>query len=232
MRLFRGRHVRRGNTITTTCRRAAALAAGLLVCVSALHSAAVGRATDQWHFQVSLDDKVIGSQFFELQHDGPVTRLRTEADFAVKILFATVYRYAHMNQEVWQDNCLVSVNASTEANRKSTAVIGERRDGFFTVASGGQTQRLPECVMSFAYWNPTFLEQPRVLNTQDGSYVPIDVSQPEADTLVVDGQSVPARRYKLTARNMELLLWYSLDDRWLGLQSKVRGGKILRYDLL
>ena len=38
-------------------------------------------------------------------------------------------------------------------------------------------------------------------------------------------------RYKLTAKNRELDIGYSSDNRWLALESTVKGGRKLRYEL-
>ena len=56
-------------------------------------------------------------------------------------------------------------------------------DGSFTVVTGEQPAYLPECVMSFAYWNPDFLEQPRLLNPQTGEYVAVQVEEAGMDVL-------------------------------------------------
>ena len=51
------------------------------------------------------------------------------------------------------------------------------------------------------------------------------------ETLNVHGEDTPAQRYRLEARNMKLDLWYSDDQRWLALESTVKGGRKLRYEL-
>ena len=69
------------------------------------------------------------------------------------------------------------------------------------------------------------------MNSQTGEVLPVNVTLLAEETLVVRGEETPARRFKLTARNMELDIWYSPDDRWLALESTVKGGRKLRYEL-
>ena len=51
------------------------------------------------------------------------------------------------------------------------------------------------------------------------------------EILQVRGQPVAARRFKLTAREVDLTLWYSPNDEWLALESVAKGGHIIRYEL-
>jgi hypothetical protein len=85
--------------------------------------------------------------------------------------------------------------------------------------------------MSFAYWNPDFLAQPKLLNPQTGEYVAVRVQEAGTDMLEVRGETIPARRYRLTAYEVDLTLWYSDDNEWLGLESVAEGGRIIRYEL-
>ena len=51
------------------------------------------------------------------------------------------------------------------------------------------------------------------------------------EVLEVRGQAVEATRFKLTAYEIDLTLWYSSDDEWLALESVAKGGHIIRYEL-
>ena len=186
----------------------------------------------EWSFRVLLDGKDVGNQHFAVTGEGSKTRLETRADLKVKFLFATVYRYMHQNVETWDGNCLTEIRSTTDANGKPYSVSGQQRDGFFEVAVDGQSERLPECVMSFAYWNPSFLERGRLLNTQNGEYLDVEISSPESDVRMVRGKKVPALRYRLAADELDLQLWYSTDNQWIALESKTKGNRVLSYELL
>jgi hypothetical protein len=51
------------------------------------------------------------------------------------------------------------------------------------------------------------------------------------EILEIRGQSVTATRFKLTAYEVDLTLWYSTDDQWLALESIAKGGHVIRYEL-
>jgi hypothetical protein len=186
----------------------------------------------EWTFRVLLDGKEVGNQHFVLTDEGEQTRLETRAEFKVKFLFATVYRYLHRNEETWQGNCLAEIESSTDANGKPYAVNGKKREGFFELLGDGQSEKLPECISTFAYWDPSFLQNDRLLNTQNGEYLEVEVSDPEPDYRTIRGERVPALKYRLEAGELDLQLWYSADDEWLALESKTKGDRILSYELL
>ena len=205
----------------------------VMLCLFALTFAAPGEAREKsrWDFTVYLDKKKIGQHSFEVTNTAGVTEVISEANFKYTILLIPAYRYEHTAAERWSNNCLVGLDAQTNANGDQIQVSGERTGGSFTVVTGEEPAYLPECVMSFAYWNPDFLQQPRLLNPQTGEYVAVQVEEAGTDLLQIRGEQVSARRYRLTAYEVDLTLWYSEDNEWLGLESVAKGGRIIRYEL-
>ena len=57
--------------------------------------------------------------------------------------------------------------------------VNKKKIGKHFQVSGDQELQLPDCVMTFAYWNPDFLE--------------------------VRGRSVPSKRFQLTADDVDLI---------------------------
>ena len=183
-----------------------------------------------WRFRVFLDDREIGYHHFYLAGEGEHRQLRSEARFEVKLLFVKVFDYEHENLETWSGNCLQSIRSRTDSNGDLYSVNGRRADDAFRVEANEGAAALPECVMTFAYWNPEFLQQPRLLNSQDGRFLDVEVSPPEPDRLLVGGEALPSYRYRLQAGDLKLELWYSEDREWLALESEVAGGRTLRYE--
>jgi hypothetical protein len=149
----------------------------------------------------------------------------------VKFLFVTAFSYRHSAEESWAGGCLSELEASTDSNGKQLSVVGMRTDSGFVIDTGDQEAELPECVMTFAYWNPGFLEQPRLLNPQTGEYLEVEVEELGNDLVKIDGRKIPARSVRLTARKMDITLWYSENSEWLALESVAKGGRIIRYEL-
>lgn len=191
------------------------------------------QADKAWQFRVYVDDKEVGTHVYRLSEREGRRQLVTEADFEYKALFLTLYDYEHRNEETWEGDCLAEIRSRTDDNGEVYRVEGERREEFFLVDGADGEEKLPACVMSFAYWNPNFLGEPRLLNSQNGDYLEVDVSEPTPDTRVVRGEPVPALKYRLKAGELDLALWYAQDtSEWLALESTTQSGRVLRYELL
>lgn len=187
----------------------------------------------EWEFRVLLDGSEIGSHLFRLEQQQDRKLLKSEAQFDVKFLFFTAFSYRHRNYEEWADDCLLEIDARTVTNGKTQVVEGEKEGDAFVIETDSETEKLPGCVMTFAYWNPDFLSEPRLLNPQTGEFLDVEVTPQSTETLTVRGESRQAKRYDLKAKDIQLSLWYSQDDNeWLALQSTVKGGRIMRYELI
>lgn len=192
-------------------------------------AAAMGPSLD-WKFGVLLDDKRIGYHNFTVTEDDGRQVLETEARFDVKFLFITAFTYRHENVEAWQGNCLASIDARTDSNGKELAVSGRRTDDAFEVSSASGTAELPSCVQTFAYWKPDILEADRLLNSQTGEYEDVTVAFDGEDEVQVGERTIPATRYRLSAKAGDIMLWYAADDnRWLALEAPAKGGRTIRY---
>ena len=207
------------------------IAVSLVTLVASGVSLAEDSASKTLMFDVFLDGKRIGYHRFEIDGSRNNAAVRSEASFDVKFLFVTAFTYRHSARENWTGGCLEEIEARTDSNGKELNVVGERTGDAFVIDTGEDEARLPECVMSFAYWNPGFLEQPRLLNPQTGEYVDVEVQELGKDIVRLDGREIPARSVRLTARQMDITLWYSENAEWLALESVAKGGRILRYEL-
>ncbi|MBU2677411.1 MAG: hypothetical protein KJP16_10015 [Gammaproteobacteria bacterium] len=184
-----------------------------------------------WDFSVLLDGDRIGYHRFELVEDGDRRRIKSEAKFDVRFLFINAFRYRHNATEVWTDGCLREIDTRTQANGKKLAVSGATVEDRLIIDAGASETEFDDCVMTFAYWDPDFLQEPRLLNSQSGEYVDVAVESLGVQPVMVRGQEVDASVYRLTAKKLELKLWYSPDDEWLALESVAKGGRIIRYEL-
>ena len=207
------------------------LATGLLLAASSAAVFADDSLNETLMFDVFLDGKKIGYHRFEI--DGPRSNaaVRSEASFDVKFLFVTAFSYRHSAEEDWAGGCLKQIEARTDSNGKKLNVVGARTSNGFVIDTGEREAELPECVMTFAYWNPGFLEQPRLLNPQTGEYLEVEVEELGSDLVEIAGREIQARSVRLTARQMDITLWYSENSEWLALESVAKGGRILRYEL-
>ena len=202
----------------------------LIVC--ALMPIAAFGADREWRFKVFLDNKEIGVHSFELEDRGTERHIEIAADFEYKLLFLTLFEYSHRNTEVWSGDCLQAIEATTVSNGESLEFTAKRASNDFLPMAADTDAQLPACVMSFAYWNPSFLDQDRLLDPQTGQLLDVAVSEPQPDQLLVNGAPVSAQHYRLEGDGLGISLWYSEDNEWLGLEADAVGGRTLRYELM
>lgn len=180
---------------------------------------------------VSLDDRPIGLQRFELLPTTTGLRIVSAADFEVRFLGFKAFGYIHRNQEEWRNGCLEKIQSNTDSNGRRYRVDGGVVNGTFTVRATGNTEQITDCVGSFAYWDKSqLISRQKLLNPQTGEYTPIKVTRQGEGVLRIDERDLPVERYVLIGKGIDIALHYSLiDGDWLGLDSRVESGRMLRY---
>ena len=194
-------------------------------------SASVADGVRQLNFDVFLDDREIGFQRFTLTPTESGKRIETEAKFEVKFLRITAFAYDHRNTEVWRDGCLQTIDARTDSNGKKQTVSGRDRGSMFVIASSEGERTLGDCVASFAYWDrDLLLQRQRLLNSQTGEYTPIRVSRLGLGSVRLAKREVAVERYAIRGAGIDISIAYTVDSgEWVSLDSKLDGGRTLRY---
>ena len=199
----------------------------LFLCISLpCHASAGG----DWNFRVTLDGREIGSHRYTLEPSGQGAVLRSQADFEVRFLFVTAYRYDHEAVERWQNGCLRALDSSTDSNGEVVSVNAVAGDSGLAVARPEGRDVHTGCIRSFAYWDRQLLESDRLLNSQTGELVPVQVTLLGQERVRVRGDERVAARYRISGPNLQIDVWYA-DGDWVGLEALTDGGRRLRYEL-
>ena len=213
-----------------------ALAPFALLALATAHATAP--PTGEWNFAAALDDKPIGGHRLSVTGAGEERRLVGEANFDVKFIGISAYRYQHKVVEKWRGNCLVDLVSKTDDDGKVTRVraqtageTGSGVDSLLVSIDNAASVPLPGCVMSFAYWNPAIRTQTQLFNAQTGKVEKIQVARAGNGAIDVRGQPTPAMRWRITGATNPIDIWYSETGEWIGLDSIVDGGRKLTYRL-
>jgi hypothetical protein len=206
---------------------AASLLGGLLLTTADASSEAARRLS----FDVYLDERPIGFQHFDLQPTRDGVRVKTQAEFEVKLLRITAFEYDHHNEELWRGRCLQTIESTTNSNGTPYRVSGSVGDAGFVLGGAGQQRPLGDCVGTFAYWDRSQLAgRDRLLNSQTGEYVPVAVRSLGAGSVTFGGREVRVERFAISGQDIDITLAYAADnDEWLTLDSRLAGGRTLRY---
>lgn len=188
---------------------------------------------EEWAFNVFLDKTKIGTHSFNFNNNMLVSR----AKFNVKVLFINAYQYDHTSKELWNSDCLSTIDVDTTEDKVNTKVKGKKTNNGFEVSDGKVSQTLPACTMTFAYWNPKILSQNKLLNPQNAEYLDTSFEQLGNETINVRGTPTETKHYKLKGalngkNKLNIELWYTNKNEWVALKSTTPEGYIITYKLI
>jgi hypothetical protein len=91
-----------------------------------------------------------------------------------------------------------------------------------------------DCLMSFAYWDQRFLQQQRLLNTQTGELIAVEIQSLGESQREIANRTLSVKGFRILAEpeNIDIKVFYhSADGRWVALESVLENGRTLRYAL-
>ncbi len=188
-------------------------------------------ASGEWNFTALLDGNPIGSHRFTVTSKGDERVVVSDAEFAVKMLGFTAYRYRHHAEEQWQGECLVALATTTDDDGKPLGVRGEKQGDALVIRGTNESPSVKGCVMTFAYWNPALKSQTRLIDPQTGKLESVQVKSNGGGTIDVHGKPVEATGFRITGTKHPIDVWYGPQGDWVGLDSTVAGGRKLSYRL-
>ena len=182
-----------------------------------------------WEFDAVLNDKVIGQHTFIYEDEKTVS----DANFKFKYLFMD-FIYQHKSSETWQGNCLKTISSKTDDDGDMYDVSGYMEAIQFMVTTNNKTSELPLCIMTFAYGNPKILDQKKLMNSQNGEYLDVDIQFLREENHMVKGKDILTDLWQIEAKgdDGELLvhIWYDKNMNWVSLKSQTPIGD-MQYKL-
>ncbi len=194
-----------------------------------------------WQFSVWVDERKLGSHSFEVvgyNRDAGQYEVLSRADLVARFLFIKAFDYQHESNESYVNGCLRTLNSQTRSRGDVYQVRTLPSAQGLRLATrksddASRQQDLEGCYMSFAYWDKKILDQQWLINSQTGEVLPVQV------TPLAQGafEGNPAQAYEIESRSspdgsMLIRVFYAADTgRWIGLESDLENGKVLRYVL-
>lgn len=161
---------------------------------------------------------------FERSGDGDLT-VTTDVDLQVKFGPITAFKYRLDSVENWVNGQLTSLSGTSNSDGRKGKVSATETNGELTVESTKFTGTLPPTIIPSSHWNRLQVYQDRMLSTETGEVLDIDVEVIGDDTVMVGDQPVPATHYRLKS-DLTVDLWYDAQSRWVKLAFQVRGQDI------
>ena len=159
--------------------------------------------------------KPVGFQHFKFtpNEDGS---LNVDTYIQIDIYFGPfrVYKYRHFNSEVWRDGKLIKLSSQTNRNGKKQFVEIYKQDGKLIENASRRSGELPPDIISTTYFNPLFVRQKQIVNTQDGRVFPMEVTYVGRETVPTYQGDVEAERFH-TQGKLAIDIWYTTQGRWV-----------------
>ena len=184
---------------------------------------------EEWNFDAVLNDKVIGQHTFIYENEKTISN----ANFKFEYLFMD-FIYQHKSTETWQEGCLKTISSKTDDDGDLYEVSGHIGTDRFLVTTNNKTTELPSCVMTFAYGNPKILEQKKLMNSQSGEYLDVDIQFIREENHIVKGEDILTDLWRIEANiddgDLLIHLWYDKNMNWVSLKSQTPIGD-MQYKL-
>lgn len=189
----------------------------LFFCLLALFFSNLSSAKE-WVFDAILNDELIGQHTFTYEDDRTISK----ANFKFEFLLMD-FIYQHNSIETWDKNCLKSISSKTNDDGDLYQVTGQIVADGFLISSNQEKTLLPQCIMTFAYGNPEILNQKKLMNSQNGEFLDIDVKLIREENFILKGEKILTNLWQISAEsnNGDILihLWYDKDMQWVGLKT-------------
>jgi hypothetical protein len=185
----------------------------------------------EWGFDVILNDEIIGKHSFKQVGN----ESHSLAKFKFKFMLMN-FSYEHDSKETWNKNCLKSIISKTNDDGDLFNVSGGITNSSLKVSSNGKEKILPECIMTFAYWNPKILDQKKLMNSQDAEWLDVVIKNIGIEEKNVRGQEINTQHYIIQANKdgdevFIIDVWYDDNMSLVGLKSPTPIGDLI-YKLI
>jgi hypothetical protein len=188
-----------------------ALALGLAVAGS-VHAASIP-ASGHLDFDVIRKGKDIGDHSYRFSGSQKALTVKVKTDVAVKVPLVqiTAYSFTHDSTEKWANGKLVKVSSKTND------------DGTPHQLNTDGKGNLPASL-----WDVDAMHDGTLLNTIDGSLMPVHVADLDEETVPVKGGKIKAHHYRMS-KGLNRDLWFDADGNLARVVFKADDGSTITY---
>jgi hypothetical protein len=183
-------------------------------------------------FAIHRKGAKVGEHRVGFAPSGNGLRVTSRVEVAVKVAFLTAYRYAQLAEDEWQGDVLVRTRITTDDDGTKSLVTAEAQGGKLLVSGPSGDHALPLGIMTdISFWNDAITRQPRLIDSQNAELVPVKVKPDAVEAIRVQGRTIQARRFAMTAsRGRSGTTWYDADGNLVKALVLTRGER-LDYEL-
>ena len=174
-------------------------------------------------FNVWLDGRRMGTHSYKFDQAGEDLVVTSEASFAVKLVFVTVFSYEHKATETWRGNCLTRLTSNTVTDGEAESIALDIP--------------IDDCAGTYVYWDKTRLQRAMLTNAQTGETEPASWTELGAVSLPPIGKRKKVKGVakedgvqgvKVTTPKATFMLFYDHNNNLLMMQTD-NDGRTITY---
>jgi len=177
---------------------------------------------DPLAFQIVRDGDVIGRHALNFRREKDALHVDIEIDIEINFAFITLFRYSHRNHEVWRDGRLIALDTRTDDDGDEFQVHARASDDTLWISGVDGNIVAPGDILPTSYWDPRTPAQARLLDTQRGRVLDVQVADAGADMLKLRDTEIAASKYVISG-DLNLDLWYTMAGDWIKIAFEARG---------
>ena len=174
------------------------------------------------YFNVYSNNNMIGYHNLIVDRDNNNTIVDIDINFNVKFLGFQIYKYSHINREVWIGNQLKTLESKTSKNdgEKLYCYI-KRSNGRLKIdGTNGNFEKYSQLIPS-SYWNYDLVtgdNRKKMINTQDCSLIDINITK--IGTEKIYNNTLNAEKFNITGKEISgeeinIDIWYDENKNWV-----------------
>ncbi len=181
---------------------------------------------DEIRFKVLRKGKPFGTHIvrFEVSEDGSFSVI-SDVDLKAGLGPITVFRYSLDSTEQWRDGKLVGLVGTTNDDGDEETVKASLTGTDLKVEGSGYSGFVSYDIIPSSHWNREEAYSSRLLSTESGEILDVEVTEIGRETIDVAGQPIPTTHYRLVS-DLTVDLWYDDQSRWVKLGFEARGQQI------
>ena len=200
-------------------------------------------------YAVTRNGQTVGRHTLAFQQQGPLRIVTIDSQASVRVLGITAYRYTHQGREVWNGEQLQSLQATTDDNGRRSTVRAEHRGGKLAVeraVPGAVTKvsagtqgveqldanraSMPADILPTSQWKMRQVKQSKLLNTQDGTLIQVQVTAVGRENVRTGASTVAATRFAYNG-GLRMDQWFDDRGRWVKGAFTAFDGSTIEYTL-
>ena len=186
----------------------------------------IPRDGDVITFDVTRKGKPFGVHEVSFARDADgLLQATTRVKLTAGLGFITLFKYELNATETWRDNALVALDGQVNDNGRDERVSAWREGEVLSVSGSAYSGQVTDTILPASHWNAAQTGAVRLLSTENGQLLEVEVINQGRETLTIQGQQIPVTRYLMDS-DIDVSLWYDDRGRWLKLAFTARGQDI------